>query len=171
MTTTEAPQTPQMAPPQREHAWLQKLVGEWTCESTADMGPEQGKVTTKGVESVRSLGGFWVLAEGQMEMPCGAGEGTMVMTLGYDGERRQYVGTWVGSMMGHMWHYAGGLDADERVLTLNAEGPDMMNPGQTAQYQDIVEFVNDDHRLLRSRVRGGDGNWIEFMVAHFHRKK
>ena len=25
--------------PQKEHRWLQKLVGEWTCESEATMEP------------------------------------------------------------------------------------------------------------------------------------
>ena len=29
------------AEPQKEHQWLQKLVGEWTSEGEADMGPGQ----------------------------------------------------------------------------------------------------------------------------------
>jgi uncharacterized protein DUF1579 len=45
------------------------------------------------------------------------------MTLGYDPEKKQYVGTWVGSMMSYLWVYDGSLDAEEKVLTLNAEGP------------------------------------------------
>ena len=42
--------------PQKEHQWLQKLVGEWTCESEATMEPGKPPERFKGTESVRSLG-------------------------------------------------------------------------------------------------------------------
>ena len=29
------------AQPQKEHEWLQKLVGEWTCEGEGTMGPDK----------------------------------------------------------------------------------------------------------------------------------
>ena len=57
--------------PQKEHGWLQKLVGEWTSEAEATMEPGKPPETFRGTESVRSLGGLWVLAEGQGEMPGG----------------------------------------------------------------------------------------------------
>ncbi|MGH8728980.1 MAG: DUF1579 domain-containing protein, partial [Burkholderiales bacterium] len=110
--------------PQKEHEWLQKLVGEWTYESDCSMGPGKPNEKFKGTESVRSLGGLWILAEGRGEMP-GGGAATMLITLGYDPQRKRYVGTWIGSMMTYLWVYDGGLDAAGKVLTLNAEGPDM----------------------------------------------
>jgi hypothetical protein len=59
--------------PQKEHHWLQKLVGEWTYETEASMGPDQPPEKATGTESVRSLGGLWIMAEGQGEMPgCGS---------------------------------------------------------------------------------------------------
>lgn len=53
-------------------------------------------------ESVRSLGGLWILAEGQSEMP-GGGAATTMMTLGYDAQKQRYVGTWIGSMRTCLW--------------------------------------------------------------------
>ena len=50
--------------PQKEHQWLQKLVGEWTYETEATMGPDQPPEKFKGTESVRSLGGLWILCRG-----------------------------------------------------------------------------------------------------------
>ena len=55
--------------PQKEHQWLQKLVGEWTYEGEATMEPGEPPAKMTGTESVRSLGGLWILAEGQGEMP------------------------------------------------------------------------------------------------------
>ena len=68
--------------PQREHQWLQRMVGEWTCEATASMGPDKPAETCRGTESVRTLGGLWILAVGQGEMP-GGGTATTQMALGY----------------------------------------------------------------------------------------
>ena len=154
--------------PQKEHAWLQQLVGEWTYEHEAQMGPGQPPMKATGTETVRSLGGLWILAEGQGTMPDG-GPATMVITLGYDPRKGRFVGTFVGSMMTNLWVYDGGLDASERVLTLEADGPTFTDPSATAKYRDIIEIVSDDHRMLRSSVLGDDGEWHEFMIAHYRR--
>ncbi|MGH2415461.1 MAG: DUF1579 domain-containing protein [Microcystaceae cyanobacterium] len=153
-----------------EHQWLQKLVGEWTYETETTMGPEQPPEKATGTESVRSLGGLWILAEGQGEMP-GCGAATTMMTLGYDLQKKRYVGTWIGSMMTHLWVYDGELDAAERVLTLNAEGPALTGEGKMAKYKDALEFKSDEHRVLTSHVLGDDGKWHGFMRANYRRKK
>ena len=156
------------AQPQREHQWLQKLVGEWTYEHEARMGPDQPPMKSTGTESVRSLGGLWVVGESQGTMPDGS-PATMIITLGYDPQKGRFVGTFVGSMMTYLWIYDGQLDSSERVLTLEADGPSFTDPSATAKYRDVVEIVSDDHRMLRSSVLGDDGQWHEFMVAHYRR--
>jgi hypothetical protein len=158
------------AEPKKEHQWLHKLIGEWTSEAEATMEPGKPAETLKGTESVRSLGGLWILAEGNGQMPDGS-PATMMMTLGYDPRTKRYVGTWIGSMMTHLWIYDGALDAAERVLTLEAEGPDMAVEGKTAKYRDVIEFKADDYRLLTSHMLGADGTWQQFMTAHYRRKK
>jgi Protein of unknown function (DUF1579) len=156
--------------PQKEHQWLQKLVGEWTLEGEATMEPGKPPAKCKGTESVRSLGGLWILAEGQGEMP-GGGAATSMMTLGYDPQEKRYVGTWIGSMMTHLWVYDGALDADERVLTLAAEGPSMAAEGKMGKYKDVIEVMSDDHRVLTSHMLGDDDRWHQFMTAHYRRIK
>jgi hypothetical protein len=157
------------AEPQSQHKWLAKLVGEWTYEH--ECVPAEGKPVEKlaGTERVRRLGELWVLCEGRGPMPDGA-EATMLMSLGYDPARQKFVGSWIGSMMTHMWVYEGELDPSGRVLTLNAEGPSFTAPGKTARYQDVIEFKSDDHRTLTSRCLGEDGTWTQFMQAHYRRK-
>ena len=101
---------------QPEHHWLQKLVGEWTYEHEMAMEPGGPLQKFTGTETVRTLGGFWVLCEGRGEMP-GGGEAVTVMTLGYDPAKKRYVGTFIGSMMSYLWLYDGELDAAANKLT------------------------------------------------------
>lgn len=150
------------AEPQKEHEWLQRLVGEWTYESEARMGPDQPPMKSQGTESVRSLGGLWTLAEGQ-------GEFSSVMTLGYDPEKKRFVGTWIGSIMTRLWIYDGELDADGRKLSLYSEGPSMSGDGTMAKYRDAIEIVSGDHRIMTSEYQGEDGSWHKFMTVHYRR--
>ena len=157
------------AEPQQEHHWLEKLVGEWTYETECSMGPDQPPGKFTGRDSVRSLGGLWVLCEGSGEMP-GGGIATSLITLGYDPARKRYVGTFVASMMTYLWLYDGGLDATGKVLTLDAEGPSFTDPTKLDKYQDIIEIKSDDHWVLSSRLLGGDGQWHGFMTANYRRR-
>jgi hypothetical protein len=157
------------AEPQKEHHWLQKLVGEWTYENEAAMAPDKPKETFRGTEIVRSLGGLWTVGEGGGDMP-GGGAAETIMTLGYDPQKKRFVGTFIASMMTHLWVYEGTLDASGNVLTLDTEGPNFA-PGATGmtKYKDIITFLTDDHRTLTSKMLGPDGEWHEFMTAHYRR--
>lgn len=156
--------------PKEEHKWLAKLVGSWTCEADCGMGPDGSPIKTKGKETVRTLDGIWMVAEGVMESPSGE-PGLTMMTLGFDPQKGKFIGSWVGSMMTNMWVYEGELDTGKKILTLNTTGPDFVTPGKECKYQDIIEIVSDDHRILKSRALGPDGNWNEFMTVHYNRSK
>lgn len=157
--------------PRKEHHWLQKLVGEWSVEMEPPEGSGEPPAKQEGTETVRSIGGLWTVGDGRGTMP-GGGEMTSVMTLGYDPQRGKFRGTFIASMMTFLWVYEGSLDAAGRVLTLDTEGPSM-DPasGGMAQYQDVIEFLSDDHRTLTGRIKMPDGNWVQFMRAHYRRKK
>lgn len=154
----------------KQHRWLQQFVGEWTMEMEAMCEPGKPPMKSTGKEHVRTLGDVWIVGEGESTMPDG-NIGRMMLTLGYDPVAGQFVGTWVGSMMTHMWRYAGTLDAAERVLTLDTEGPSFADPKVLTRYQDIYEIISPDHRTLSSQTMGEDGKWMRFMTAHYRRVK
>jgi Protein of unknown function (DUF1579). len=152
----------EMAKPQAEHGFLQKLVGTWevTARDMADAGT--------WTETVRGLHGLWFVAEGNGEMP-GGGAATTVLTLGYDPAKGKYVGSWIGSMMTHMWVYDGEVSADGNTLSLYTTGPDFEDPGRIGEYREQIIFSDDDHRIFNSSARQPDGSWKQFMEAHYSR--
>ena len=156
------------AEPQTEHQWLNKFIGEWVSESEYSMGSDQPLSKIQGTEVVRSLGGLWILSEGESEMPDGD-TGKTIMTLGYDPQSDRYVGTFIGTMMTHLWIYNGIVDETKKILTLDTEGPNFSQSAM-AKYQDIVEFINDDYRVMTSKILDDRGNWHQFMTAHYRRK-
>lgn len=154
--------------PVQEHQWLQQLVGEWRTETEMTMGPGQSKQKAEGRESVKSLGGLWAFTEGKTTMPDGTPM-TYYAALGYDVSFKEYRGCWFASVSSHLWKYVGELSADGKTMTLNCVGPNMFKDGETANYRDVIEIVDADHRTLTSYGQNENGEWQEFMKAHFTR--
>jgi hypothetical protein len=155
--------------PRKEHEWLHKLVGEWRYETdTTSMQGVPAAILT-GTESVRSVGGIWVVTEGQGQMP-GGNQAEWLITLGFDVQKERFVGSWAGSMMAILWVYDGELNAEETTLILDSEGPHLTEEGKTGNYRDVIEFIDDDHRTLTAYWQGDDGGWQELMKTHYYRK-
>jgi hypothetical protein len=136
--------------------------------SEATAVPGQPPIQCQGTISTRKLGGFWIICEVTNNMM-----GTTmhaVQTVGYDPAKKKYVGTWVDSMMNHMWKYEGTVDADGKVLTLQAEGPNFESPGKTAQFRDVYEVKGPDEIVTTSQMQGADGKWVTFATGTARRK-
>jgi hypothetical protein len=158
---------PYAAAPTEQHAWLQQLVGEWSFTCKATMQEQAFEMT--GTESVRPVGGLWIVAEGRSTV---AGQPMQsVMSLGYQPEAQAFVGTWFDSSQSYLWSYKGALDDGRRTLTLDTEGPSFDTPGQTSRYRDAIELTDKDHKVLTSSVQQPDGSWVTFMRAEYVRAR
>ena len=89
--------------------------------------------------------------------------------LGYDVSFKEYRGCWIASVSSHLWKYVGELSADGRVMTLNCVGPSMTKDGETANYRDVIEIIDENHRTLTSYGQDDNGQWQEFMKARYTR--
>ena len=156
------------AEPQAEHRWLDQLIGEWVGEGDAETQPGGDALKWQATETVRSLGGVWILLESTSDTPDG-GKAQTVMTLGYDPQKKRFTGTFIGSMMTHLWVYEGELDESRKVLTLNTVGPGMTPGGGDAEYRDIVEIKSPDHRTLTSFALV-NGEWQQVMGCSYRRR-
>jgi hypothetical protein len=154
----------------KEHEWLQQLVGEWTYESEGIVDPSQPPVKSQGTQSARSLGGLWLVAESNGKAPNGAPM-TGILTIGYEPEKKKYVGTWICSCMSQLWTYEGSLDETGKILTLEAEGPNPSTAGKKTKYRDVYEIKATDHWVQTSYMLADDGKWYRFVTANYRRKK
>ena len=152
-----------------EHRWLQQLVGEWEMVSEATMEPGAEPMIMESTQSVRSIGGLWFLVEGSAEI--GGRAFTSLLTLGYDTTAEAFIGTWVDSTQTHMWSYRGSLDEARKVLTLETEGPSVVDPTKTGRYRDTIEVLDPDRWVMTSSAQGEDGTWTLFMRAEHRRKR
>jgi hypothetical protein len=160
---------PEFITPQKEHEWLKQFEGEWITEGEAIMAPGQEPIHCTGTMKSAMLGDFWIMSEISTKVQADTMRG--VQTIGYDPQQKKYVGTWVDSMMNHMWKYEGTVDATGKQLTLEAEGPNFMLGGKMTQFRDAYEFKTPDHIVATSSMLGDDGKWITFMTGNYKRKK
>ncbi len=114
------------------------------------------------------LGDLWVVTDIKGDM--GGANMHGLMTIGYDPAKKKYVGTWVDNMMNHLWKYEGTVDATGKILTLEAEGPNMAAPDQTTKYRDVYEFTSDDQVTTKSSMLL-NGEWVVFVNGKGTRKK
>jgi hypothetical protein len=155
------------AEPQQEHHWLKPLVGNWKYET--DCVDHEGTAhKQEGTAVGRTLGGMWYVVESEGDM--GGTPWNSMITLGYDPELAAYVGSFVGSVMNRIWHYKGTFDPETNKLVLDTRGPKFDGSGM-ADFQDMVEIIDDDHWVLSSRVKSDSGEWIDFMTSHHYRQK
>jgi len=164
----ETQEMPQATKPVAEHKWLESLLGEWSVESEMSMGPDQPTITGAGTESVRSLGGLFSVAEGTSQMPDGNAMKSY-QVLGYDVSFREYRGVFYCDASSHLWRYVGTLSEDGRTMTLDCEGPDMVEDGKTARYRDVIELIDENTRTMTSSGQDGEGNWVQFMKVTYRR--
>ena len=126
-------------------------VGTWDVEITVFVDPEHPE-TSKGKETNRMLGGFWLLTnfEGKMMGMDFKGHGM----YGYDTEKKQYVGTWVDSVSSKKMEMVGTHDAASRTMTYEgmASGPD----GKATKHVLKTQYTDDGGRVMTMHMQADE---------------
>lgn len=139
-------------------------AGEWDVEITnyASGTPE----VTKGTESNRMLGDFWLISnfEGKMMGLEFKGHGS----TGYDAEAKQYVGTWVDSLSPGMMHMKGEYDKDKETMTLVGMAPGM--DGNPAKHR-LTTVYKDGKRVMTMYITLKGGEETKFMQLAYTKKE
>jgi hypothetical protein len=171
LTPNRAQEVPALPKPTPEHQWLSQLVGEWESDVEAIMEPGKPPMKAKSTETTRMLGGIWMISEGKGEIPGMSAPCLSMLTLGYDPEKKKYVGTWVDSVTNYLWKYEGTTDAAGKILTLDTEGPSPAAPSKISKFRETIEIKSKDHKVFSSSILGDDGKWFTFVTVNSRRKK
>ncbi|QDV09729.1 hypothetical protein Poly30_52880 [Planctomycetes bacterium Poly30] len=148
-----------MPPTADLHPYLQRLLGDWRIRSEVGGGSDGATMVMESTESVEAMGP-WIVS--RIRAGGEPGDFEARLALAYDAETDDIVGFWVDSSSSHMWNYRCWLDEGGSTLTAEAEGPAFDDPSRVTRFQDITEFDGSGRRLLRSRMLGADGEWVEF---------
>ncbi len=151
------------------HQLLKKFVGKWELKNKGSMGEGQPEMEATSVMNAKMLGDLWVLCDIEGDV-----DGTVyraMQTIGYDPDKKKFVGTWVDSITPHLWVYEGWLDESGTKLTLEAKGPNMMAGGEITKFRDVYEFKDDDQIVATSSMLLDDGKWLTFMNGIGKRKQ
>jgi hypothetical protein len=145
---------------QGEQEWIKQIAGEWSYEAEVPLEAGKPPMKLQGTENVRIVGA-WVIAEHNTAMNDQVVTG--ILTFGFDGEKKKYVGTWIDSMSSHLLHYEGIADPAARTLTLLTEGPDPTT-GKRCKFKEILEVKGKDSKVFTTFVQGEDGKCYLMML-------
>lgn len=158
-----AQEVPAASVPDKGHEWLQKFVGEW--DAVSEGAGAKGEAVMKS----SMLGKLWLVISSDHKV--NGVKLKSIQTIGYDPQKKKYIGIWVDSMINHMWHYEGTVDEAGKKLTLEAKGPSMSGDGKMMNYRDAYEFKDDDTIIATSSMQGEDGKWTVFMSGTAKKRK
>src|SRR5688572_18455384 len=142
-----AQEAPGMPAPMKEHEWLHQLAGQWEADLEVTGEPGKPPLKLKSTENTRRIGGFWILSESEVTPP--GMPFARALTLGYDPQKKKYVGTWVDSTNAtHIGKYEGSMDVAGRTLTLEAEMPSPFDPSRSVHVREVIELKSPDQKVV-----------------------
>lgn len=154
VSALEKTASPALPKPRREHEWLRQFAGDWVVEAECYMNADHTPVSNKGIERIRSLGGFWLLVEVESDMMGKPFQG--IQTLGFDPAKGKFIGTWVDSLTSELWHYEGFLNKEWTELTLNSEGI-CPQTGALTKVRSVLAYKDMNHKIYSSYTVGKNG--------------
>jgi len=126
-------------------------LGTWDVEITTWAGP--GKPTvTKGKETNRMLGGFWLLADFQGNLMGLDFKGHGIYS--YDSEKKQYTGTWIDSLSPTKMDMVGKYDKAKKTMTYEGMAPSP--DGTPAKHVMTTTYGNDGTRVMTMHMQAAD---------------
>ena len=164
-TTTLIGQVPQLPKPGPEFDVFQSDIGTWDVEIKTWGGPGEPTVT-KGKETNRMLGGFWMVVDFQGNMMGMDFKGHGIYS--YDADKKQYVGTWVDSMSPNKMDMIGKYDKDNKSMTYEGMAPGM--DGKPAKHVLKTTYNDDGTRSMTMHVQIGE-NMLKFFEMNYTKAK
>ena len=155
--------------PTEHHKLLHNDVGDWDAVVKIWMeGPDAEPMVSKGGESNRLVaGGLWLVSDFHSQM--GPMKFKGFAQIGYDINKKKYVGTWVDSMNSAITQMEGTYDAKTKTVTMESKGTDPAT-GKPMVSRNITRYIDKDHKVFEMHAPGPDGKFFKVMEISYTRK-
>lgn len=153
------------APPQptKEHEMLKREAGEWEAAGKFYI-PGMDAIESNGEETSRMIGDLWLVSH-YKDASGFEGHGT----LGYDTDKKKFVGTWVDTMSTSVHTMEGDYDAAKKTMTIFMTAKDQT--GKLVKQRHVTVYKSDDARDFTIYMPGEDGKEIKILEIAYKRKK
>lgn len=153
--------------PMPEHAILKKDVGTWKVAITMGAGAQAMK--SEGVETVKMLGPFWNVSNMTYKFMGKPVQSHSVM--GYDPEKKKFVGSYHESSSPNLTTIEGTWDAAANKLTMMMKGksPD----GKNTQFKAITTYTGNDAKTFEffMLAPGSETDFVKAMEMNYTRQE
>jgi hypothetical protein len=156
----------QFPKPVKEHEVLKHEVGNWAGGvKFYAQGPDADPIESKGNEVIEMVGGFWAVGKykGSLLGQPFSGQST----LGYDTNKKKYVGFWVDSFTSSLMEMEGTYDADKKTMTILTKGVEPN--GEPNKGKMIVVYGKDSKKMTMFATH--EKTDIKVMEISYTRKK
>src|SRR5262245_4202533 len=152
---------------QPEHELLKRFAGAWRFEklAAAAEGSTPQKLGTGEIKA-ELIGGFFVV--GKWTGNVYGGDYSAVQTLGYDVDKKAYLGNWIDNTMSYQWPLHGSWDADKKELVISASGPGPT--GGICRFRERYQFKSADSITVVAEMLQKE-KWVTFMTTQLTRKE
>ncbi len=151
VASTAIGQGVELPKPGPEFDVFQNDVGTWDVEIKTWAGPGEPTLT-KGKETNRMLGGFWLLSDFQGNMMGLDFQGHGVHT--YDAEKQQYSGIWIDTLSAKKMNLIGKYNPSTKTMTYEGTAP--RADGQPAKHVMTTKYREDGTREMSMHMQDGD---------------
>jgi hypothetical protein len=168
--TAAAQEAMALLAPTKEHQNMAREVGVWDATSKIFPTPDAEAMESKGVETVKMLGQFWLVADFEGEFAGMPFQGKSQVT--FDSLKKKYIGTWIDSVSAVLLTMEGDYDVEKHELTMMMEGIDAMT-GQPGKWKTVTRYESEDAKTFEmyAPVEGEDGEWWKMMEIKYTRRK
>jgi hypothetical protein len=154
--------------PGPEHDLLARKVGSWDvdCEYFFAASPEP--MRARGVDVVRALGPYWVIAEARIELPGFTIVGQA--TSGFDPVSRRFRSTWIDSATPYLYTFEGAPPRGRNLLEMEGINRDPQS-GREVRYRSREIFGGPDDRIFELIVESSPGLDTPLLRYQYTRRK
>ena len=133
----------------KEHKLIVKGAGDYEGTLTWSMPGMPEPMVSPCTEKVIAIGDFWTISHFEMEFMGAPFSGSS--SMGYDPERKKFIGTWIDSMSPRVTHMEGEWNDEKQAIVMEYDMYDQM-AGAMVRMRSVNHFTDDGYTLKFYRL-------------------